>query len=327
MTSFKFVHVSDIHYASRPKAANVLDFISATARAGLPPRTTPTTLLGQRSHCPDIALGLAKFLAFNLKDHHVIFASGDVATTGFNFDLKAAFDYINAAPTLKSLYKSVTGLPTLGVRRKIAVMPGNHDRFQDTLCTPNGSYFDQQFNQQWGSPLDRVKVFTLHDRQSGDRLHLIAADFCLTNAGQSSPPGWPACCGQGFVHTNVLRRLVTRTLAVREQEPNSGIVWASHFPPTKTTAGLFANADLKGYKDLLREAKSCNVSYILSGHIHRNGVFPEDGVTVLTVGSACCYLEKNGNWIRSLDFSLSGGQVDLRSIVDYSWDSNLKTFR
>lgn len=325
----KIVHLADVHYAAHPRQANLLDFMRYKMAGGLGGASFNECLeqgAAQRSHCPAIALGAAKFLAQNLLDHHVIVIGGDVGTTGFEVDQKAAYNFVKGTPGLRIPYRMRDRSITLGIRRNIAVMPGNHDRFQDQKCKSNGTVFNDCFAKEWGNAATRVKVYTAKDTTTGKVLRMVAGDFCLQDDNEAFPPGYPFCCGQGTVNPAVLEEMSSRTKKIREEFKDDGIIWLSHFPPYSDLAGFFPALQLNGHLDLVNEARSNNVDLILSGHIHDNKDRVENGVRVLTVGSSCSFMEPSGNWIRSISIDVNKGAVSVSNIVDYKWNRKAKIF-
>ena len=296
MTCFRLIHISDLHFATRPYILNS----SFIYRSDLPgdPRVKASYELLQSSHDEDVVRRLRRFLSARVRssaveDHFdLVVVSGDLAATGLRSHLQVARGFIEGTASLPieaQHHVAHCGVPS----RKIFLMPGNHDRFKPAhpitkriaeALEPGGVEFDVVFGDFWPSSADTVAKCKIGDCErkvvarclpGKPGLCVVAADFCLRHEDDAEGI-WNlrpfAYAGQGRVYKEVLDAIVDTTKTFQSQQPPTAVIWMIHFPPLLPTelATLEQWKRLIGAKHVIKAAKDAQVGLILAGHIHKD---------------------------------------------------------
>jgi hypothetical protein len=245
--------------------------------------------------------------------------TGDLATVGTEEDLLVARSYFEGK-LLHSKYGRGGTRHFLDVFQfpldKLAVLPGNHDRYFGPLCRPGSPHFEgpNAFQETWRllQPANQRGVFEKVQpfifEKGNDRLTVLGADFSLDpNTCDSRPCKY---LGRGKVTEQVLQMLVDKTRA--SHDSGSAVIWAVHFPPNFPR--LQASLSLEGENALVRAAIQSDVRYILAGHTHESKSYPiksklpRGEVRVICAGSPVCSKTKAPAF-NEISFCVSGKDV------------------
>lgn len=240
-------------------------------------------------------------LVHNLKATlDAILITGDIATTGLEFDLAKALLFIEGQPDAHEIRTS-TGFPTVsGAGVPVYLLPGNHDRYKLLLkrvgYAPGNRKFHQVLRRHWQKD---VKVSSI--LKPGLAIGIIAADFSLRRLldADKLPNLFVNAHAQGNVYTDILTQCVTETKSFQAQYEDDNdvfIIWAMHFPPAPSPAASYMR--LINREALIAKAEDCEVDLILSGHTHEPFEFssPQYGFRVFGTGSATQYDSPEGNF-------------------------------
>jgi 3',5'-cyclic AMP phosphodiesterase CpdA len=219
-----------------------------------------------------------------------IIITGDIATTGRQFDLDRALEVVEKeiAPICLDL----------------GVLPGNHDRWiphrkgrNSALLSlgydPGGKDFHATFRDFWG-PGD-VRTFRFFDDKFC--VAVVAADLSLRESSHAGIPRIINKHGQGKAYEDVLTELENATLtAANDSEFKTVVVWAIHFPPYNPD--IADDLRLIEEKELIDKAEWLGVSTILTGHSHipRAYGIPTYQARVFCAGSVCEYNQSKNNF-------------------------------
>lgn len=235
--SFRLVHLSDLHFNANPRS----------------PRGSGTHLFVSR-HDPRAVQAVHGQLA-NAAPSSIdaVVISGDVASSGDSSDLKLGRAFVD-------------GLSQLSSVRRVLVIPGNHDRYQDnglSFFAPGNPEFERHFPQHRAFDVNLLADIS----RPGGRLVLIGIDLCLNPLDPTirfTTLQQPGC---GAAYASVLGRAERLTSFVRSQGP-AYVVWVCHFPPDAQRSTLQLINDVS----LVRSAQAVDINLALFGHTHSNGV-------------------------------------------------------
>lgn len=296
----RIIHLSDFHFSSEPDKLNKLDHWRGHGSINELERRAHAGFF-QTSHHSDLPARISEFISDTHESNSIdlVVVTGDLAATGLTKDLQFARAYFVSGNAY-----GVPRYPNLNFpKNRIFLMPGNHDRFQygglipNTLgeaVSPGGLEFDDIFSDFWGQRAAGHCVAALDVPASSDstpRITFLAADFCLQTKSEAeglTDGVLGGYAGQGVANPQVLSALRAATLKKR-QEGADVIIWLLHFPPI----GLRDLADnerqlrLLNAETVMAAAHDDGVALILSGHLHRNCCWPDEGfVRVWCAGSA-----------------------------------------
>ena len=237
---------------------------------------------------------LCNFVEEQEPNLHAIIITGDLATTGFDFDLEKGRIFLEGSGVFD---QSIAATPAAKM-----LLPGNHDRYIYTakgfLFAPGGKRFEALLKNHWSGP-----VMTYPSLRNGNGLSviIIAADFSLQSKTHCTLPFLKLSrLAQGRVYPTILDELVSATEEAKKAERAKGytpvILWAIHFPPffvhrnsSRVSQALNnLTKNLIDEKLLVEKAKENNVRAILAGHTHEAQDYDDRylGVRVLCAGSA-----------------------------------------
>lgn len=304
---FNLLHLSDLHFADT---------------SGLKDREAIIVNLMARfrgAANQDIAEALA-FEVFSMRDTvDAVLITGDLAITGRAEDLALAKDYVGK-PAVEG-WLSKDQAPTLATGQlPVWLLPGNHDRYHDSLGTPGCKEFDSMFADYWDVG-QGVKSFEIDSGRG--RLDVVCGDLSLQDSKDSTSRRgrW----GQGRAYKALIRAMVERSSAIKAENTgrsHCGIIWAVHFPPHYP--GGDESLQLINGKDLIEAAGEVGIEYILCGHQHRAvKVRLDDSLKVkeiLCAGSATELKMGQENWFHLCNIEVGhSGEVEVRS-KDFLWD-------
>lgn len=295
--SYRVAHISDLHLAGEAEYRGYHDRPSLLAKAGLlmgaitraDLTTTMSTYGRQRLRALTRAMaGKSPYT----KPYDGFVITGDLATTGHARDIAAAVKYLSGQGIPGAADPSVGFFPFPADR--LAIVPGNHDRYMGRLCSPRSAEFEAgyHFGETWELPAKRhsdkrstVNTAVIRRGQSDLGLGVVGADFSLPVNGFPNPF---VHLGRGAVTDSILEDMVRNTR--RLQREGCGVIWATHFPPLKKSWKL----GLRGYKRVIGAALQCKVNLILSGHTHDPEIMLAAaekpgfaGIRVITAGTPC----------------------------------------
>jgi predicted phosphodiesterase len=313
MALFRLLQLSDLHFFRTPRAVGLPDSLQLIG----------TDQFGGFSsvsgHDPDIAEAAARFAWANRDGYDAIVITGDLATTGDPADLRLAHAFIQSLPQDDS-----DGQPL-----PVAVIPGNHDRFVDslfpTVFPPGANAFDQIYAHLWRAGQGVQLLHTV--KRQGRELVLLGADFCLrpgdTNPRENLIDVPFDHLGRGKVYLPVIRELVTQTKLVRERDPEALIVWAIHFEPKAQEKVLELVRE-----ELLQSAiETSPPTAILCGHTHRKSrVKRFAGADVVCCGTTTQYYTRDGYFLNIVELEAHPGQLPEVLLRGFQFDENVHEF-
>jgi predicted phosphodiesterase len=319
---FRLIHISDFHYCVRPHRRNFFNAGYSFFRE-LPALTlrhfAPVRNYGffPSSYSDEISEIGAKFIYDFNREFDLLVASGDIATIGTQGSIEAAYEFV-AAP-YRTAYLTAKQAPTLGgIKNRIFLLPGNHDRYQNLLGATGGRHFDEAFKKYWPQN-DSVSSRVLG--KNGDIVALIAGDFSL----QSDDDAYGLNrLGRGKAYQGVIDKMVAKTIELREKYAGAVLIWVVHFPPAQVQ-----DAKLLLIDDHLLEgaAIKTDISLILAGHLHQNRVMQTQyGTPILAAGSFCSYDGDGNNWTHVINLEISKNKIQLCEKIDYRWDDAAQDF-
>jgi 3',5'-cyclic AMP phosphodiesterase CpdA len=284
-----------------------------TSRIGL--ESAPAIALLD-SHCPEIAEFLARKIFRMRSQIDLLLISGDIATTGQPEDLRVALRYVTTAQINEHF--GADGNATIrSDAYPILLMPGNHDRYRNRNAEAGCRTFDLIFQDHWGLTDPEISAVIL-SRSDRAPLGIVAADFALrTDADASFPSRWMRY-GQGYAYSDIVKKLGQKTDALRERYPGIGVVWVTHFPPTRD-GGFWGYRELRFHEGVVAAANNSNIKAILAGHIHERRVVRLGELDIVCAGSGCVFSEESGNWIHNLEIDVKDGVARLSKKIDYQW--------
>jgi 3',5'-cyclic AMP phosphodiesterase CpdA len=322
---FRFIHASDLHLAAIPMRLNLLtnpQYILKKMR----PQGSVVSWTHPESHDPAIALVFAKWLYENHHKLHFALFTGDLATDGEQESLAAAagffeetpFDADSDSPWL-SRKGGATLLPSLD-KRKVIVLPGNHDRYRarssDEFYTPGNEAFDSYFRNYWprhtqhGS-LVAASLFKASSEQ--DLVAIVSADFSLSPLPDSSLLDLKSQVGAlytrfgyGKVKNPTLDQLCTVTKNLKSAYPSAVILWAIHFCPSPRAPKTLKLID---YTKLIDSAVQNDIKHIFCGHLHECKVHKVRGVKVHAAATAMSASHLQERAFSEFKLEVNAGQV------------------
>ena len=198
------------------------------------------------------------------------------------------------------------------------LMPGNHDRFRNNNGECGSRTFDLIFGNYWG--LSDPQIYTAVLRQTDKPpLAIVAADFSLRADSDASHPARWMRYGQGYAYTDLVERLVNKTIELRNRISGIGIIWAIHFPPSKECSGFCGYLELRFHDRVVEAANSSKIKTILAGHVHDRRTIRLGELDIICSGSGCVFAEAHGNWLHSLEIDIEDGIAKVTKKIDYRW--------
>jgi 3',5'-cyclic AMP phosphodiesterase CpdA len=299
MPTIRLLHASDLH---------VCQFLNLTQ---ISKRRLANVMHTAKNYtfAPSYSPGkLSRFLSFlNQAKQSLdgIIMTGDIATTGRDFDLKRAFTIVT------------NRIVPLGL--DLCLFPGNHDRWEpyrnssNALLSvgyePGGRDFHKIFSSFWGPKDVQAMPFT----KGTFSVVVVAADLSLRKPGDAQVPTLVNKHGQGRVYGDILDEMERVTLAAFDDNATA-VVWAVHFPPFCPDIGSDMRLLLE--QDLVQKAFQLGVVAILAGHSHVARPYPvlPYNVRVFCAGTATEHNPaKNHFFIISLNDAVAGCQVKLEN--------------
>lgn len=264
MSHFRLLHASDLHLSQTP------DPLGLSATFG--PREPPAHFGG---HDASLIKGLAWFSHEHQTGLDAILLGGNLAATGSEGDVARAREFVaGTGATGEVPWLTDRGHPTLGGAlepRRIFVLPGNHDRYQNATTPIGGRAFDRVFADSWMAGQGAQLYPTLvKDRRA---LQVVGLDLSLRSAADASSTAGAFGQGRCYQETVTAARhlsQIAKTELVRRgeviSEADVAVVWLTHFAP------LFPRArrtlDLLEGELLIYEASRAGVLGLLCGHTH-----------------------------------------------------------
>jgi 3',5'-cyclic AMP phosphodiesterase CpdA len=247
-----------------------------------------------------------------------IILTGDIATTGRDFDLRKAFEVVQQR------------IQPIGIR--LGLLPGNHDRWiphrkghSSALLSwgydPGGKDFHRIFSSFWG-PKD-VRTFPFE--KNNFRVAIIAADLSLRKSKDAEMFRLVNKHGQGKAYDDIVKELEAATLAATDNtDLPTVVVWAIHFPPY--CPDIANDMRLLQEEELIDKAESLGVPLILSGHSHvaRAYEIPTKDVRVFCAGSLSEYTQSRNNFF-IINVEHLGDDYSIR-LENYEYDRFRRRF-
>lgn len=296
--SFRIAHLSDLHLAEVPEEVGFHDRSGVRHKAGLLLAALTRANLSRTmsSYGKTYLRALSRALAGRspyTQPYDGFVVTGDLATTGATGDIAAAYRYFSGRLIPGSADPS--NPPFKFPEDRLAVFPGNHDRYLGRNCAPRSAEFESgtHFGGTWDVPAKKhsaarstVNTSVIWKQPGLPGLGIVGADFSLPSESFVGPPFLHL--GRGRVRRAIVDKMLAETKQLRAQ--GCGVVWATHFPPVSGPRSLA----LAGYQAVVDAAASAKVGIILSGHTHepdscsvpaKDGSF--SGIRVLTAGTPC----------------------------------------
>ena len=288
MSTIKLLHISDLHISKYP---NLLQWKNRPLNPTSPGNRWDAIHNGNyaASHSPGKLKALVS-LAYGMRNSlKAILITGDIATTGLDFDLDTALPFIEGPPYPQDVRMTLAGGATIsGLGAPIHLLPGNHDRYKLVLkragYAPGNRVFHTKFGKYWTNDVKTYEVI-----EPDFAVAIIAADFSLRSFTDSDPiwpPNWHA---QGKIYDDILTTLESETRAFRKKHESDRVVyiiWAVHFPPVYPRIERYMR--LLDDDRLVTSANNNCISLIVSGHTHDPLEYssPRMKFRVLCAGSA-----------------------------------------
>lgn len=328
MVSFRFLHISDLHFNSISRRS--VPFLSEiNEREALLKRvinTAPRHLKSKiknllvHSHNGDVADSLARFVYYykSVFDAELdfILATGDLATTGEVPDLELAFKYINGP--ISYLWRQADNKSSLATVKDVALLPGNHDRFRNIGYFPGSREFDNIFSSYW-SATNGVHIFKFP--KGGVTLGIILIDFSLPSVSLNAIGR--GVWGKGAARESTLAVLEAKTKLLKEE--GCPVIWAMHFEPNNFIGHLgLANAD-----KVIKLADELDVHHIFCGHLHRRiqSRMKKTSVNIYCVGSATELNKKNDNSVNTVRIDAGGGNIQDVNVQEHLYHLKSRLFQ
>jgi DNA repair exonuclease SbcCD nuclease subunit len=304
MSIIKILHVSDLHISKYPflkqfnrrSPGNFYDAVRHGTYAA--------------SHGTDKLRALVN-LVYRLREElRAVLITGDIATTGLDYDLLLALAFVEGTPDAHDSRTS-DSFPTIsGAGIPVFLLPGNHDRYKSFLkrlgYAAGGRLFHHLFHRHWD---DDVRVCPIVN--SDLAVGIVAADLSLRSWRDAEGPNYLVNqYSQGKVYPDILEKCVRETAAFREQHreiPNVFVIWAVHFPAIPGQEETYMKLQDRG--DLIATADRNRVSLLLSGHTHDPFEFksPRHAFRALGTGSATQSDSPEGNYCQVISIENSAG--------------------
>jgi len=257
MGKISLLHISDLHIAKTP---NLTDLFQRTRQS---PFSSVADVLWHHRLCASYGEkqleALIKLITDEQHRLEAIAITGDIATTGFSFDLHPALEVVNGFDNIVPVF----------------LLPGNHDRYKALLSrssgkprglAPGGTKFYDYFHSYWNNDVE-IKILETYDFALG----IIAADFNLRDIWDADfSKSVFGSIAQGKVYDDILDRLVYSTEQFFRRfsnEKTAAVVWAIHFPALAPRR-ISPDSELIGSEKLIERAAENGVIAILSGHVH-----------------------------------------------------------
>ncbi|WP_187275374.1 metallophosphoesterase [Methylobacterium sp. WL6] len=299
---FRFVHTSDFHFCVEPRRVNILSLyerrtimmMDTAIKQGW--NSGFISLAKPASFSEAIVSATALFCYKNKDEIDGIIITGDLATTGYQSDIKVAHDFVKSAPA--DGYVNSIRRPTLqAADADILVLPGNHDKYSNLYAAPSSRFFELNFHLEMPNLKNRIS----HEvrEKNGKVIALVFADFSLKQRKDATSVA-KGPYGQGCVYEDVLKELVEVTRSLKQEFSGCVIIWGIHFAPFNCGSTL----QLIDFEAVNREAKDENVSLILCGHTHTPAVLKQDGPTIFCAGSAGAIDKEDRSYIHLVEIDI-----------------------
>jgi 3',5'-cyclic AMP phosphodiesterase CpdA len=311
MPHVNLLHISDLHISKNPHLRQLQrqtpgNFYDAVRKG-----------IYGASHGNGMLKALVELVYQKRSSLDGVVVTGDIATTGMDYDLEMALRFIEGRPDAHNVRAS-SGFPTIsGAGLPVFLLPGNHDRYKLLLRSlgyaPGNRKFHQMFKGHWQGDVQRNSIV-----KDDFVVGVIAADFSLRkwqDAEGKGPDQVANSYAQGRVYPDILDELVDTTDAFRADHAaasNIFIIWAVHFPPVSTNSQ--SHMKLIDGEKLIEAANNREVGLILSGHTHDPFELSSPRMTfrALGTGSTTQFDSPEGNYcqIVSVESSANGCWVE-----------------
>lgn len=212
---------------------------------------------------------LARLVHKNATEDHLdgLLVTGDIADSGDVEDLALSKKTMFPDGYMNEPWLGSHGLPSFNILRKpIAFLPGNHDKYKDFFYAPGSTKFDNYFSNYWKGGSTGISSWLIPNNDDA-KLKVVCVDFSLKKWHDVLPNQWIGC---GKVYRDRLRALTRETK--KAQDAGLPVIWALHFAPDTDSSIRYGNINplLKLYnsRDLIAEAQVLNIFHLFCGHIH-----------------------------------------------------------
>lgn len=266
---------------------------------------------------------LAEFAVNNSSGYDALLVSGDIATTGSDADLKTAASLFEA-PTTTAGFLTRQNAPTLhALQNKIALIPGNHDRFGPATpgalgYSPGSKNFERFFGRFWNAPHGARELQAIG--KDGTTLVLIGADFTLQSADLGR--GVVGHLGQGRAYRDCLTALRGLTHDARTRYPKAVVVWVIHFDPLL----IDGSCALLDAGDFVDAAEREGIPAVLSGHTHDKGTKHLALASVHVCGTSTQVHAPHGHYLSLLEVDAADPAQPSVRVAQYRFSDDHQTF-
>lgn len=315
-TVFEFIHMSDLHLATKPYRVNFRDKMTCNDFQELHKNSIQNFKINHSFYPSSYDYqALAKSIIFikNNIRHDFVLLTGDIATTGMQDDLEQAFNIVNGEELVvaKNLFNT-----SMIFLEDILLLPGNHDRysgevkpFRESSYSPGGILFDTIFKKYWKVKTSKVRTNIIV--KDNIKIAILRVDFSLEENKKVPLTGMIGYAGTGKAYNYILSDIEKEVEEIKEGYGEIPILLANHFHPTQK-----GSLELRSADKFLLKMKKLNIHYIFCGHTHIQKIErTEDDTVISCAGSLCGLPGENTFMHHKLEVSIKKDQyyVKLKS--------------
>lgn len=341
MALFRLIQASDLHFSSHPDHLNSYD---EKGKIGVLKKIFSREI-GQVFILSSFSVDQAAALSIDIEKNHrnidAVVVTGDIATTGFEEDLREARNFFEGSISEEwaAIEHSIPPLVGPANMPPVIIMPGNHDRYTSPIFSPWSSNFEKVFGFYWnwgknyqGEFPNHKYVRTKYLVKDNSTLVICATDFSLTDKNQASHTTITGFLGEGRVRTRSgshaemepLDELMERSEWIYKNKNilNPSIVWLVHYPPKYPQVD--PRLKLINEDQLLAAASRFNIKLILSGHTHKFDDYLADGIRVICCGTTTGTASSSGH--QYLELLIDTDKLAETKVIQKRWDPTRGAF-
>lgn len=349
METFRLLHISDLHFSDKNigwknEISSASDIVKREVLSQL---FSGKNIFRPSTFDKDIALAANEYILEHIYRSDALVITGDLATTGSEFDLLVARNFLLGDIPRKWEVEGFFNRSLIGDHINTIIIPGNHDRYHTSPTTwlhPGCKKYEQIFGDDWSltSYQPTLKVHDLsnahgiklvHLAKGRESLLIFCVDLSLKSCGDSDSRLNLGYIGQGKAYRSAIKRLKEYTNLCRLCRSNMEIIWCTHFPPSNPANHGHENPKLRLLDEerLVLAANECKVPVILAGHAHRqqNYQLTDNGYTmnIFCAGTTCSVdSDVDGNRFWELEFDIDNGEIGRFATRQIKYDEDADCF-